>query len=128
MTVDSLRSLINQASHLNPHLTSRLEKAAFIVLLRPVMKIAKDRYRVMSEDGLRWYEVRDGECDCYDYVRHGTGHPCKHRLAVTFRELLEDQATKPSSQEKDDSGYSQANTPIEEEAKPASKHDIYSIY
>ena len=84
MTVECLRSWVQQASHTNPHLTSRLEKAAFIVLLRPVMQVGDDRYRVMSEDGLRWYEVKDGQCDCYDYVRHGPGHPCKHRIAVSL--------------------------------------------
>ena len=88
MSVESLRTLVQQASRTNPHLTSRLEKAAFLLLLRPVVEVGQDRYRVMSEDGLRWYEIRDGHCECSDYSRHGPGHPCKHRLAISLKELL----------------------------------------
>lgn len=36
-TIDQLRELVQQASRENPHLTSRLEKAAFLVLLRPLV-------------------------------------------------------------------------------------------
>ena len=88
MTIESLRTLVQQASHSNPHLTSRLEKAAFLVLLRPVVEIEANRYRVMSEDGLKWYEIRNDQCECHDYQRHGPGHFCKHRLAVSFIHLL----------------------------------------
>ena len=90
MTIESLRTLVKQASHTNPHLTSRLEKAAFLLLLRPVVEVGQDRYRVMSEDGLRWYEIQNGHCECSDYLRHGLGHPCKHRLAVSLLQLLKD--------------------------------------
>ena len=88
MSVESLRTLVQQASHTTPHLTSRLEKAAFLLLLRPVVEVGQDRYRVMSEDGLRWYEIQNGQCECSDYMRHGPGHPCKHRLAVSLLQLL----------------------------------------
>ena len=71
MSIEALRTLVQQASHSNPHLTSRLEKAAFLVLLRPVVKIEANRYRVMSEDGLKWYEINNDQCECYDYQRHG---------------------------------------------------------
>jgi len=90
MSIEALRTLVREVSHTNPHLTSRLEKAAFLLLLRPIVGVEHDRYRVMSEDGLRWYEVQDGQCECYDYVRHGTGHPCKHRLAISLMQLLKD--------------------------------------
>ncbi|MFQ5872255.1 MAG: hypothetical protein ACE5JL_00435 [Dehalococcoidia bacterium] len=30
-----------------------------------------------------------GHCECTDYLRHGAGHPCKHRLAVAFQSRLE---------------------------------------
>ena len=33
--------------------------------------------------------IRNGECECSDYVRHGKGHPCKHRLALMLRDWLE---------------------------------------
>ena len=82
----ALRELVNKGIRDNPHLTSRLEKAAFLVLLRRIDPVGKDRYRVGAEDGLRCYEVLNGhcQCQCHDYVRHGAGHPCKHRLALAM--------------------------------------------
>ena len=80
-TIDQLRELVQRASRDNPHLTTRLEKAAFLVLLRPLVSVGDDHYRVGAEDGLRDYEVRNGHCECADYLRHGAGHDCKHRLA-----------------------------------------------
>jgi hypothetical protein len=88
MSIESLRTLVQQASHSNPHMTSRLEKAAFLVLLRPVVEIEPNRYRVMSEDGLKWYEIQHDQCECHDYQRHGPGHFCKHRLAVSLMHLM----------------------------------------
>ena len=87
-TIDQLRELVQQASRENPHLTSRLEKAAFLVLLRPLVSLGDNHYRVGAEDGLRLYEVQNGHCECADYLRHGAGHNCKHRLALAlYREL-----------------------------------------
>ena len=83
-TIQALRELVETTSRGNPHLTSRLEKAAFLVLLRRIVTVGKDRYKVGSEDGLREYEVINGHCQCHDYVRHGPSHPCKHRLALTI--------------------------------------------
>jgi hypothetical protein len=97
MTIQELRTLVEQTSRANPHLTSRLEKAAFLMLLRPVVEIGPDRCRVMSEDGLRWYEIRDGHCECTDYTRHGPGHPCKHRLAMALTQILKDGVQRPST-------------------------------
>ncbi len=59
------------------------------MLLRPIQTLGKNHYGVGSEDGLRIYEVRDGHCECSDYVRHGSGHPCKHRLALAFYKQLD---------------------------------------
>ena len=84
LTLSQLRNLVRTASRDNPHLTSRLEKAAFLVLLRPIICAGPQRFRVASEDGLKYYEIRDGHCDCADYLRHGAGHPCKHRLALSM--------------------------------------------
>ena len=86
-SLDQLRNLVSRSSRENPHLTSRLEKAAFLMLLRPIETLGEDHYRVGSEDGLRVYEVLNGHCECSDYIRHGSGHPCKHRLALAFRQL-----------------------------------------
>ena len=77
-----LRDLVQRASRDNPHLTTRLEKAAFLVVLRPVVRLGRRHYQVGSEDGLRNYEVINGHCQCSDYVRHGPRHPCKHRIAL----------------------------------------------
>jgi len=52
-TLCQLRKLVYQASHDNPHLTSRLEKAAFLVLLRPIVLLGEDHYHIGAEDGLR---------------------------------------------------------------------------
>jgi len=75
-------------------LTSRLEKAAFLMLMRPIRTLGTDHYQVGSEDGLRHYEVLNGHCECSDYLRHGAGHPCKHRLALAFHQQL-NEAEKP---------------------------------
>ena len=86
--IADLRELVREASRNNPHLTSRLEKAAFLLLLRRVETLGMSRFHVGSEDGLRVYEVNNGHCECSDYVRHGPGHPCKHRLALSFLSQL----------------------------------------
>lgn len=83
-TIHQLRELVRNASRDNPLLTSRLEKAAFLVLLRPIVSLGDGHYRVSSEDGLRDYELLNGHCQCSDYLRHGAGHPCKHRLALAL--------------------------------------------
>ncbi len=89
-TIEGLRVLVKDASMMRPHLTSRLEKAAFLVLLRPIERLgAGDLWQVGSEDGLRFYTVRDGDCECTDYVRHGSGHLCKHRIALFLHRSLE---------------------------------------
>ena len=82
--ISQLRELVERASRDNPHLTSRLERAAFLALLRPIERVGKDHFRVGAEDGLRHYDVINGHCQCSDYLRHGAGHPCKHRLALSL--------------------------------------------
>ena len=93
-TISQLRKLVQRASRAHPHLTFRLEKAAFLVLLRPIQAIGEAHYLVRSEDGLRDYRILNGHCECSDYVRHGRGHPCKHRIALLFYEEL-DNSTLP---------------------------------
>ncbi len=103
-TIEELRELINDAAMRRPHLTGRLEKAAFLVLLRPIERLGTDIWRVGSEDGLRFYTVREGECECSDYLRHGSGHPCKHRIALFLHRSLENGAGKPTVQKQRDRG------------------------
>jgi len=86
--IQRLRELVQQSSRRNPHLTTRLEKAAFLVLLRPIENVGEDHYRIGSEDGLRFYDVINGHCQCSDYHRHGAEHPCKHRLALSLLHSL----------------------------------------
>ncbi len=95
-TIEELRGLIKDAAMRRPHLTGRLERAAFLVLLRPIERLGTDIWRVGSEDGLRFYTVREGECECSDYLRHGSGHPCKHRLALFLHRSLENGAQGPA--------------------------------
>ena len=54
-TIRELSERVNSASGDNPHLTSRLEKAAFLLLLRQIELLGERRYRIGSEDGLRRY-------------------------------------------------------------------------
>ena len=97
--LDQLRELVQRASRENPHLTTRLEKAAFLLLLRPIVSLGEQHFQVGSEDGLRYYEIINGHCQCHDYLRHGVGHPCKHRLALAFLQRLEcSKLPRPSSE------------------------------
>ncbi len=101
-TIEELRELINDAAMRRPHLTGRLEKAAFLVLLRPIERMGTDIWRVGSDDGLRFYTVREGECECSDYLRHGSGHPCKHRLALFLHRSLENGAREAAVEKQRD--------------------------
>ncbi len=103
-TIEELRDLIKEAAMRRPRLTGRLEKAAFLVLLRPIERLGADIWRVGSEDGLRFYTVREGECECSDYLRHGSGHPCKHRIALFLHRSLEHDAPEPAVEKQGDGG------------------------
>ena len=104
-TIEELRGLINDAAMRRPHLTGRLEKAAFLVLLRPIERLGTDLWRVGSEDGLRFYNIKEGECECSDYLRHGSGHPCKHRIALFLHRSLEDGARGPAGEKQGNRGH-----------------------
>ena len=110
-TIEELRGLINDAAMRRPHLTGRLERAAFLVLLRPIEWLGKDIWRVGSENGLRFYTVREGECECSDYLRHGSGHPCKHRLALFLHRSLENGAVGPTMEKQRDRARRQGRGP-----------------
>jgi hypothetical protein len=106
-TIEELRTLLEGAAAHRPHLTSRLEKAAFLVLLRPIRQVGEDSWLVGSEDGLRYYRVEAGDCECTDYLRHGRGHPCKHRLALFLhRNLLTNSVTSAAGPHKAATGTS----------------------
>ena len=101
-TIERLRVLVKDASMMRPHLTGRLERAAFLVLLRPIERLGQDLWRVGSEDGLRFYTVRDGDCECTDYVRHGSGHLCKHRIALFLHRSLADDVIESIQEDRSD--------------------------
>jgi hypothetical protein len=92
--IQELRRLVQQACSTRPHLTSRLEKGAFLLVLRPIERLDGGAWRVGSEDGLRSYLISNDDCECSDYVRHGKGHPCKHRLALMLRNWLEQMSNQ----------------------------------
>ena len=50
-TIRELRQIVVKASRANPHLTSRLEKAAFLVLLRTIEPLGDHHFQIRSEDG-----------------------------------------------------------------------------
>ncbi len=110
-TIEELRLLIKDAAMQRPHLTSRLEKAAFLLLLRPIERLDSDVWRVGSEDGLRFYTVRDGECECSDYARHGSGHLCKHRIALFLHRSMADGAEESAIESHRDGGGSHGQVP-----------------
>ena len=110
-TIEQLRLLIKDAAMRRPHLISRLEKAAFLLLLRPIGQVDGDLWRVGSEDGLRFYAVRDGEYECSDYRRHGSGHLCKHRIALFLHRSFEDEAEGPAPEERADGGQPDGRVP-----------------
>jgi len=110
-TIEELRLLVEHAAMRRPHMISRLERAAFLVLLRPIQHLDGDVWRVGSEDALRFYIVRKGECECSDYLRHGPGHPCKHRLALFLHRTLEDRAREPSRERNDGRGQRDKDVP-----------------
>ena len=97
LTVNELRHSVDEVISKNPRLTSRAEKAAFLVLLRLIEQTGPNRFLVESEDGLKAYEVENGHCNCYDYLNHGIGHPCKHRLALSIIGYISLEANCDSS-------------------------------
>ena len=54
--------------------------------------------------GVTFYTVREGECECSDYLRHGSGHPCKHRIALFLHRSLENGAREAAVEKKGDRG------------------------
>lgn len=68
-------------------------------------------WRVGSEDGFRFYTVRRGECECSDYLRHGAGPPCKHRLALFLYRTLEEGAERPGTERHDGHGQRDKGVP-----------------
>jgi len=99
--IQELRLLVQRASRSRPHLTSRLENGAFLLILRPIERLDGGAWRVGSEDGLRSYLISNDVCECSDYVRHGKGHPCKHRLALMLRDWLEENCDRDEAARKD---------------------------
>jgi hypothetical protein len=86
--LEDLQHIVSAFAQERPHLASRLEHAGFLLLFRHILVLDETHFRVESEDGRRWYDVRDAECTCEDHRRHGPGHFCKHLLAVALGQEL----------------------------------------
>ncbi len=83
-TIEDLRHAVTVVSDGRPELARRLERAAVLLPFRHIVDLGEGRYRVQSEDGLRWYGAKEGECTCQDARRHGPHYLCKHALAVSL--------------------------------------------
>lgn len=90
--------MVERGSRENPHLTGRLEKAAFILLLGPIERLHTSTYRVATEDALESYIVQNRQCECPDFVRHGEGHYWKRRLACGPLARLNGDGNKANDQ------------------------------
>jgi len=91
-TIERLRRLVEEGKRERPELASRLERAAFILLLRPILKEG-DGWRVGSEDGRRWHAIQGGRCSCQDFQHRGG--PCKHLLALELLARLQEEKAQP---------------------------------
>jgi hypothetical protein len=93
ITTDSLRALVEHYSRRHPELTSRLEKAATIVLLRDIVYYGNGFWHVESEcQPGQWYivDARMKTCTCPD--RQHRSPICKHLIAVKLYALAREQA------------------------------------
>jgi hypothetical protein len=82
LTADTIRELVRRGAARNPLLRSRLERAAFIVLMRRIEDRPEGGHTVESDSEVgKAYIVHAGACECPDYWRAPEGY-CKHRLAV----------------------------------------------
>ena len=90
-----IRRLVEQGKAHRPELARRLDRAAFIVLLRSVEPTDATAHEYAVESDVepgRSYRV-NGTCECPDYAR-APGHWCKHRLAVALVERAADDAAR----------------------------------
>lgn len=91
-TVEALRTYVERAKTRRPELTSRLERAAFIVMLRQIERRGPDEWLVESDtERGKFYVVSGIFCSCYDHSRAPSGL-CKHRLAVGTIQIAERDA------------------------------------
>jgi hypothetical protein len=88
-TIEALRTYVERAKERRPELTSRLERAAFIVTMRQITRHGPDYWEVESDtEHGRAYWVLGMNCSCPDHAR-APGGLCKHRLAVGVLQITE---------------------------------------
>jgi hypothetical protein len=81
-TIEQLRTYVERAKERRPELTSRLERAAFIVTMRTITRHGPDYWEVESDtEHGRAYWVNGLYCSCPDFPRAPSGL-CKHKCAV----------------------------------------------
>jgi hypothetical protein len=82
--IGTLRTLVDRGRERRPELASRIERAAFIVLMRRIEPVEGGNWLVESDsEPGKVYAVTSDACDCQDYYRAPKGY-CKHRIAVAI--------------------------------------------
>lgn len=93
-TIEQLRTYVERAKERRPELTSRLERAAFIVTMRTITRHGPDYWEVESDtESDRSYWVYGQKCSCPDHAR-APGGLCKHRLACGIVQITERDAER----------------------------------
>lgn len=83
-----IRSATEHAKAHRPELASRVERAAFILVMRRIERDGEAwTVESVSQPG-KCYRVVGCTCDCPDYFR-APDHQCKHRLAVALQVYAE---------------------------------------
>ena len=103
LSPDTIRELIERGSRRSPALTKRLERAAFLLLMRRIEAHPEGGWTVESETEVgKVYRVTDDACECPDFQWAPHGY-CKHRLAVMMQaagEALEAKRRREQTRER----------------------------
>ena len=100
-SIEELRDLVNRCKLAHPELSTRLDKAATMVITRTVACIGTELYKVESEaEAGRFYYValdadeRASRCQCPDVLSRAPEGRCKHWLAAQLQKGLDNAAAK----------------------------------
>lgn len=108
VALSSIQSAIARAIRLDSSAYTRIERAAVLISLGAITKVADLEYTVLSQTcGRTRYVVTPGGCTCEDAARH-PGQRCKHQWSVRIllsaqkaeqKAAAEDLATKQAAVE-----------------------------
>ena len=100
-SIEQLRELVTRCKVAHPELSTRLDKAATMVITRTVACIGTDLYKVESEaEAGRFYYValdateRASRCQCPDVLSRAPEGRCKHWLAAQLQKGLDKAEAK----------------------------------